>query len=102
MATSKSNSEKYTIYVIGVLLILTFFQTCGTKGKIKDLKTQVKELSVKQLKSSQYVKKLPTAKDIKIEGLKVEKRMIQATNRKMLDVERQNQIEKEISELEKK
>jgi hypothetical protein len=38
---------------------------------------------------------------LQIEGLKVEKRMIQATDRKMLDVQRQNVIEKEIEKLSK-
>ncbi len=37
-----------------------------------------------------------------IEGLKAEKRMIQATDRKILDVQRQTQIEEEIKVLESK
>jgi hypothetical protein len=44
-------------------------------------------------------KKLIT--EIKIEGLKSEKRMIQSTDRKILDVNRQSEIDKEISNLEK-
>jgi hypothetical protein len=39
-------------------------------------------------------------KEIKIEGLQSEKRMIQATDRKLMDVQRQNQIEQEINKLE--
>jgi hypothetical protein len=46
--------------------------------------------------------KLPTTKDIQIEGLKSEKRMIQATDRKLLDVRRQTEIENEINKLEEK
>jgi hypothetical protein len=38
---------------------------------------------------------------LKIEGLKTEKRMIQSTDRKILDVNRQSEIDKEIQELEK-
>ena len=38
---------------------------------------------------------------ILIEGLKSEKRMIQATDRKMLDVQRQTEIDKEIEKLNK-
>jgi hypothetical protein len=45
---------------------------------------------------------LPTKKDIQIEGLKVEKRMIQATDRKIMDVQRQSEIEKEIDNLQGK
>ena len=44
---------------------------------------------------------LPTKKDLQIEGLKSEKRMIQATDRKMLDVQRQTEIDKEIEKLNK-
>jgi hypothetical protein len=40
-------------------------------------------------------------KQIKIEGLKAEKRMIQATDRKILDVNRQAEIDKELQQLEK-
>ena len=40
-------------------------------------------------------------KEIKIEGLKSEKRMIQSTDRKILDVTRQTEIDKELSKLEK-
>jgi DNA-binding XRE family transcriptional regulator len=36
-----------------------------------------------------------------IEGLKAEKRMIQSTDRKMLDVTRQSVIDTEIEKLEK-
>ena len=37
-----------------------------------------------------------------IEGLKAEKRMIQSTDRKILDVNRQSEIDKEIQVLEGK
>jgi hypothetical protein len=39
---------------------------------------------------------------VQLEGLKVEKRMIQSTDRKILDVQRQSEIDKEINLLEKK
>jgi hypothetical protein len=39
---------------------------------------------------------------LQIEGLKSEKRMIQSTDRKILDVNRQTQIDNEISSLEAK
>ena len=38
-------------------------------------------------------------KEIKIEGLKSEKRMIQSTDRKIFDVNRQTEIDKEIQSL---
>jgi hypothetical protein len=39
-------------------------------------------------------------KELKKEGLKAEKRMIQSTDRKMLDVTRQTQIDEELKNLE--
>jgi hypothetical protein len=42
-----------------------------------------------------------TKKDLQIEGLKAEKRMIQSTDRKMMDVQRQSAIDEEIKSLEK-
>ena len=42
-----------------------------------------------------------TSKKLAIEGLKVEKRLIQSTDRKLLDVTRQSKIDEEISSLEK-
>jgi hypothetical protein len=40
-----------------------------------------------------------THEDLRIEGLRAEKRMIQSTDRKMLDVTRQAEIDKELSSL---
>jgi hypothetical protein len=41
-------------------------------------------------------------RELKISGLEAEKRMIQATDRKLLDVRRQTEIEAEIKKLSKK
>jgi hypothetical protein len=46
------------------------------------------------------VTKEDLAKELKKEGLKSEKRMIQATDRKMLDVSRQTQIDEELKKIE--
>jgi hypothetical protein len=43
-----------------------------------------------------------THEDLRLEGLRTEKRMIQSTDRKMLDVTRQAEIDKEINALENK
>jgi hypothetical protein len=54
----------------------------------------------KELQSQKTViDSLPSTKDLEIEGLKAEKRMIQATDRKMLDVQRQSQIDAELKRL---
>ena len=81
--------------IILVLLILTYFKSCGVDSEVTRLK---KEVQAQQ----EVINKLPTANDLRIEGLRSEKRMIQATDRKMLDVQRQTEIEKEIESLQKK
>jgi DNA-directed RNA polymerase alpha subunit len=43
-----------------------------------------------------------THEDLRVEGLRAEKRMIQSTDRKMLDVTRQAEIDKQINALENK
>jgi len=81
--------------VITILLILLYLKSCGVDSELNRLKKESKS-------NTDLIMKLPTANDLKIEGLNAEKRMIQATDRKMLDVQRQNSIEKEIKILEGK
>jgi hypothetical protein len=73
--------------VIAVLLVLVYFKSCSIDSNVSSLK--------------KVVNQLPTSKDVKIEGLNAEKRMIQATDRKILDVQRQSQIEAEIEKIQK-
>jgi hypothetical protein len=81
--------------VITILLILLYLKSCGVDRELGRLKKEAKA-------NHELIMALPTAGDLTIEGLNAEKRMIQATDRKMLDVQRQNEIEKEIKRLESK
>jgi hypothetical protein len=81
---------KHGIKVIIVLLFLTYVKSCSIDSELTKVK---KHLTV--------IDSLPTQKQLQIEGLKAEKRMIQATDRKMLDVQRQTEIDQEIKKLEK-
>lgn len=93
---------KHLFYAILFLAIVTCLNTCNscsTKSSVKhlsketdSLKTEVIELKGKA--TSKY--------DLQIQGLETEKRFIQATDRKMLDVNRQSEIEKQIEDLKKK
>ena len=85
--------DNFTMIVLVVLLLL-FFKSCNDSREISKIK---KEISV--ITDSCYNKKELDVR-LQIEGLKSEKRMIQATDRKILDVNRQNQIESEIKILE--
>lgn len=92
--------KKHSLKLVGVgffFIFLIFLSTCGTSRKAKVLSKDIKK--VIEIQKSQ-----PTtdqvSKMIKIEGLKSEKRMIQATDRKILDVNRQNAIEEELKKLD--
>lgn len=76
------------------LFVLLLFRSCNSTSELKKLRKEYQEQRV-------ILNNLPTKKDIQIEGLKSEMRMIQATDRKMMDLERQNQIEKELQKLNK-
>jgi ABC-type phosphate transport system auxiliary subunit len=82
--------------IVFILLFAIFLNTCG--NPTKPLNKRVDTLSQK-IDSLQNVS--VTKKDLTLEGLRVEKRMIQSTDRKILDVNRQAEIDKEIQKLEK-
>jgi hypothetical protein len=63
-------------------------KSCGVDREVTKIKKQLTTLD-----------SLATKKDLEIEGLKAEKRMIQATDRKMLDVQRQSDIDTELKKL---
>jgi hypothetical protein len=86
--------KKYQQQILLVLFVLLFFRSCGDGSELRRLRKEVES-------QRSILNSLPTHKDLQIEGLKVEKRMIQATDRKLLDVRRQTEIENLINELEK-
>jgi phosphopantetheine adenylyltransferase len=78
------------------LLIVILFNTCG--NPVKPLNKRVDALSTKiDSLSTISVNK----KDLVIEGLKSEKRMIQSVSRNLVDRERERSIDKELDSLSK-
>ena len=86
--------KKYQQQILLVLFLLLLLKSCGTNSEVTKLRKEVESQRT-------VLNSLPTKKDLQIEGLKSEKRMIQATDRKMLDVQRQTEIDKEIEKLNK-
>lgn len=82
----------FTVIVL-VIALLSFFKSCGDSRDIVKIKNEIKTI-----KDSTYTKN-ELKKELKISGLEAEKRMIQATDRKLLDVRRQTEIEEEIKKL---
>ena len=87
--------SKHGIKIILALLVLVYLKSCGTSSELNKVK---KEFKAQQ----EIIQSLPSKKDLQIEGLKAEKRMIQSVDRKILDVNRQSEIDKEIETLQKK
>jgi hypothetical protein len=84
--------ENFTVIVL-VISLLTLFKSCGDSRELSTIKKEIKEI-----KDSTYTKNELNV-ELKISGLEAEKRMIQATDRKILDVQRQTQIDEEIKKL---
>jgi len=80
--------QKHGIKVIIFLLVLTYMKSCGVDREVTKVKKQLTTLD-----------SLANKRDLEIEGLKAEKRMIQATDRKMMDVQRQSEIDAELKKL---
>ena len=84
--------ENFTVIVL-VISLLAFFKGCSDSREISKIKNEIKSI-----KDSTFTK-TELSIELKISGLEAEKRMIQATDRKLLDVRRQTEIEDEIKSL---
>jgi hypothetical protein len=87
--------KNFTIIVM-VIALLGLFKSCGDSRELSKMRKEIQSI-----KDSTYTK-TELNKELKIMGLESEKRMIQATDRKLLDVQRQTQIEEEIKSLKSK
>ena len=87
--------NNFTVIVF-VISLLTFLKGCNDTKKLSGI-----EKEITAIKDSTYTKG-ELDRELKITGLESEKRMIQATDRKLLDVRRQTEIEEEIKKLNKK
>jgi hypothetical protein len=87
-----------------MLVLLLVVRSCSLSSKVEKLSkenlTNVTYLD--SLVKSETISIEEFKKIVEIEGLRSEKRMIQSTDRKMLDVSRQTEIDNEIKVLESK
>ena len=89
----KNFIQKNFTTIVLVITLLSFFKGCGDGRELSKIR---KEIQI--IKDSTYTKQEMNVEFI-IMGLESEKRMIQATDRKLLDVHRQTQIDQEIKKL---
>ena len=79
--------------IVLIISLLALLKSCGDSRELTNIKKEIKSI-----KDSTYTKR-EFNRELQIMGLESEKRMIQATDRKLLDVQRQTQIEEEIKKL---
>jgi cell division protein FtsB len=94
-------TTKNQIILLFSLLLMTILSTCNscnTKNEVNRLRKEEDKLEQK-IDSLSFLS--VTKIDLQIEGLKSEKRMIQSTDRKIFDLNRQSEIDKEIQSLQK-
>jgi hypothetical protein len=89
----KNFIQKNFTTIVLVITLLSFFKGCGDGRELTKIR---KEIQI--IKDSTYTKQEMNV-ELTIMGLESEKRMIQATDRKLLDVHRQTQIDQEIKKL---
>jgi 5-methylcytosine-specific restriction endonuclease McrBC GTP-binding regulatory subunit McrB len=82
--------------IVLVIALLGLIKSCGDARDLAKIKNEIQAI-----KDSTYTKG-ELNRELKISGLEAEKRMIQATDRKLLDVRRQTEIEEEIKKLNNK
>ncbi len=88
--------DNWGVRIMTFLVLIIFLKTCSTNSRIEKVQDKIESTNSRIDSLQTQIKK-----EIKIEGLKSEKRMIQATDRKMMDVNRQSEIDKEISIIER-
>lgn len=87
--------KNFTIIVL-VIAVLSFFKSCGDARELSKIRKEISAIKDSSIMRQEF------ERELKISGLEAEKRMIQATDRKLLDVRRQTEIEDEIKKLSKK
>ena len=87
--------KNFTIIVL-VIAVLSFFKSCGDARELSKIRKEISAIKDSSIMRDEF------ERELKISGLEAEKRMIQATDRKLLDVRRQTEIEAEIKKLSKK
>jgi len=79
--------DLWGVRIMTILVLIIFMKTCSTNSRVDKVKTQVQSNNAKI--DSLTIK---LRKEIRIEGLETERRMIQSTDRDIMDVNRQGKI----------
>lgn len=86
--------NKYGMVIIVPLILIMFLKTCSTNGRVDGVTKEVEMTNQKM-----DTLKLEIQKEIQLEGLRSEKRMIRSISRTLIDRDREREIDKEIDNL---
>jgi hypothetical protein len=89
--------DKYFNRIVTIFLFLIFAQQCSNSHTLSGIE---KKQRIESIRLDSISTRSEIARSLKIEGLKSEMRMIQSTDRKILDVNRQSEIDRELKRLE--
>lgn len=79
--------DVWGVRMMTILILIIFMKTCSTNSRVDKVKTQVQSNNAK-IDSLTF----ELRKEIRLEGLETERRMIQSTDRDIMDVNRQGKI----------
>ena len=79
--------DVWGVRLMTLLILIIFMKTCSTNSRVDKVKTHV-QLNNTKIDSLA----IELRKEIRIEGLETERRMIQSTDRDIMDVNRQGKI----------
>ena len=90
MENLKKFLDKNFTIILCVFLFIMFMNDCSRARSVQKIQ---KDISA--IKDSTYTKS-EIKRELRIMGLETEKRFIQSTDRKLMDVKRQSEIDKEL------
>lgn len=93
MENFKNFLKNNFVVIVFTLLMLGFFRSCSESKELTKIRKEITAI-----KDSTYTK-TELNKQLKIMSLETEKRFIQSTDRKIMDVNRQSQIDYELQNL---
>ena len=79
--------DKWGIRISTLLVLIIFLKTCSTNTRVDKVRTETQKNNEKIDSIT-----IQLRKEIRIEGLESERRMIQSTDRDIMDVNRQSKI----------
>ena len=79
--------DVWGVRIMTILVFIIFMKTCSTNSRVDKVKTQVQSNNAKIDSLT-----IELRKEIRIEGLETERRMIQSTDRDIMDVNRQGKM----------